>query len=84
MSSDSLVLSEQQDWLEQLVPKHLRLEHVQRASVDMDQAGASFAVGDGGGCLLAAENLHRNIGIFDTNAERDEITTGTEDESRLT
>jgi len=52
-----LVKTNDEDGLVDLEAEDLRLKEVKRTAVDLDEAGASLAVGDGGGRLLLAEAL---------------------------
>lgn len=53
-----LVETEDKDWLVDLEAEDLWLNERERASVDLDEALAGLAVGDGGRGLLLAEALH--------------------------
>ena len=53
-----LVKAEDEDRLVDLESQDLRLDERQRLAVDLDEALAGLAVGDGGGSPLLAEALH--------------------------
>merc|ERR1712146_259193 len=52
------LLAEKQDGLVHLVTQHRRVHQLNGAAIDLDEAAATLAVGNGGGRPLAAKGLH--------------------------